>query len=261
MCVGRRAATISFVTKSRAAERLLAFSGVLFLALFAGGLLAADVLATTSFPEPSRPFGEVVAYFLGNPWPVRILSTCHAFAAIALLAFTAYAGAVLRRPDSDGLRRPTVTGFGGPTVTGSAGPTVGRSAWWRPPGARSRPACSCSTPPSSGPWRSRRPRPAPLWSRPCTTCPTSAAGWPWPCRSACSSPVCRRPAGKTGSSPGWLRWAGALAALETALYGATLLGAEGTWSPSGVLVVGAVLPLLWVGAASLVLARSVSRSP
>ena len=223
----------------------MAFSGVLFLALFAGGLLAADVLATNSFPEPSRPFGQVVAYFLDNAWPVRILSTCHAFAAIALLAFTAYAGAVLRRPDSDGLRR-TDGGALGMVATAGGAVAAGMllldaALFWtlaQPSAAASPPLVEALHDLSY-------------------ICGGVALALPLGLFIACLSAAGR----EQRLLPGWLRWAGALAALETALYGTTLLGAEGTWSPSGVLVVGAVLPLLWVGAASLVLARSVSRRP
>ncbi len=235
MWAGRRAATISSVTQSRAAERLLAFSGVLFLALFAGGLLAADVLATASFPEPSRPFTEVVAYFLDNAWPVRILSTCHAFAAIALLAFTAYAGSVLRRTESGGLG--VVAAAGGAVAAGML--LLDAALFWtlaQPSAAASPPLVEALHDLSY-------------------ICGGVALALPLGVFIACLSAAGR----EHRLLPGWLRWAGALAVLETFVYGTTLLGAGGTWSPSGVLVVGAVLPLLWVGAASLVLARSVSR--
>ncbi len=247
----------------------MAFSGVLFLALFAGGLLAADVLATTSFPEPSRPFGEVVAYFLGNAWPVRILSTCHAFAAVALLAFTAYAGAVLRRPDSDGLRRPDSDGLRRPDSDGLRRPDS--DGLRRTDGGALGMVATAGGAVASGMllldaalfWALAQPSAAA--SPPLVEalhdlsyiCGGVALALPLGLFIACLSAAGR----ENRLLPGWLRWAGALAALETALYGATLLGAEGTWSPSGVLVVGAVLPLLWVGAASLVLARSVSRRP
>lgn len=225
------------MTQSRAGERFLAFSGVLFLALFAGGLLAADVLATTSFPEPSRPFAEVVTYFLDNARPVRILSTCHAFAAVALLAYTAYAGSVLRRTDSGGFG--VVAAAGGAVAAGML--LLDAALFWtlaQPSAAASPPLVEALHDLSY-------------------ICGGVALALPLGLFIACLSAAGR----EHRLLPRWLQVVGAVAALETALYGATLLGAEGAWSPSGVLVVGAVLPLLWVGASSVVLARSVSLRP
>ncbi len=215
----------------------MAFSGVLFLALFAGGLLAADVLATSSFPEASRPYTEVVAYFLDNAGPVRILSTCHAFAAMALLAFTAYAGAVLRRTDGAGLG--VVATAGGAVAAGML--LLDAALFWTvasPSAAASPPLVEALHDLSY-------------------ICGGVALALPLGLFIVCLSAAGR----EYRVLPTWLRVAGVIAALETAVYGTTLLVAEGAWSPSGVLVAGAVLPLLWVGAASVVLARSVSRRP
>ena len=225
------------MTQSRAGERLLAFSGVLFLVLFACGLLAADVLATTSFPEATRPYDEVVAYFLDNAGPVRILSTCHAFAAMALLAFTAYAGAVLRRTDNGALG--VVAATGGGVAAGML--LLDAALFWTvasPSAAASPPLVEALHDLSY-------------------ICGGVALALPLGVFIACLSAAGR----EYRLLPRWLRVIGVLAALETLVYGTTLLAAEGTWSPSGVLVAGAVLPLLWIGAASLVLTRSVPRRP
>jgi hypothetical protein len=67
-----------------------------FVVLFAGGLIVADLVATTTFPTPTRPADEVVDYFAENRGAVRALATFHAFAALALLVFAAHLSTVLR---------------------------------------------------------------------------------------------------------------------------------------------------------------------
>ena len=215
----------------------MAFSGVLFLVLFAGGLLAADMLATTSFPEASRPFDEVVGYFLDNAGPVRVLSTCHAFAAMALLVFSAYAGGVLRRTDSGELGMVATAGG----AVAAAMLLLDAALFWTvasPSAAASPPLVEALHDLSY-------------------ICGGVALALPLGVFIACLAAA----GAERRLLPTWLRWVGAIAALGTVAYGTTLLAAEGAWSPSGVLVAGAVLPLLWIGAASLVLARSAARRP
>lgn len=77
-------------------DRALAGTGAVFVVLFAGGLIVADLIPTTTFPTPTQPADEVVAYFTENRGAVRALATFHAFAALALLVFAAHLSAVLR---------------------------------------------------------------------------------------------------------------------------------------------------------------------
>jgi hypothetical protein len=46
-----------------------------------------------------------------------------------------------------------------------------------------------------------------------------------------------------------------VAAVESILYGTTLAAWDGPWSPGGVLVVGAAIPVLWLLVTSISLFR------
>ena len=59
----------------------------------------------------------------------------------------------------------------------------------------------------------------------------------------------------TGLLPRWLAWVGVLAAAEGVVYWATVTGQSGAWSPSGVFVTAATVPLLWIAGVSAVLAH------
>jgi hypothetical protein len=59
----------------------------------------------------------------------------------------------------------------------------------------------------------------------------------------------------TGLLPRWLAWVGMLAGAEGVVYWATVTGQRGEWSPSGVFVIAAVVPLPRIAVVSAVLAH------
>jgi hypothetical protein len=216
---------------------MLAATGALFLGLFAAGLLAADLVATTSFPEPSRPIAEVVAYFGDNAGSVRALSTFHAFAAVALLVFTAYAATMVRKADDVGLA--SIALAAGAVAAGFL--LLDAALFW----ALASPAVAGDEQVVGG-----------LHAL-SYLCGGVMFALPLGVFIACVA----RSALDRHFLPRWLGWAGVVAAVEAGVYGTTLLGAGGAWSPAGVLVLAALLPLLWIGAVSLVMVRSAPQGP
>ena len=71
-------------------EAVWAASGAFAVALFAGGLLFGDVLATTNFPALNATPSHLREYFLRNSSEVRALSLFHLLAAAALAVFASY---------------------------------------------------------------------------------------------------------------------------------------------------------------------------
>lgn len=66
-----------------------AASGLAFVALFAAGLLFADVFADQTFPAQNSSIGEISTYFVRNGPEARTLAFFHSLAALALLVFVA----------------------------------------------------------------------------------------------------------------------------------------------------------------------------
>ncbi len=91
-------------------ETVWAASGAIAVALFAGGLLFGDLLATTNFPALNATPSQLREYFLRNIAEVRALSFFHLLAAAALAAFAAYLHARLR---SAGIRVAALALAGG----------------------------------------------------------------------------------------------------------------------------------------------------
>src|SRR5262245_20530305 len=69
--------------------RVWPISGLVFSALFAGGLLFADLIADRTFPRQGASTAEIVAYFSNNGPEARSLALFHSLAALALLVFVA----------------------------------------------------------------------------------------------------------------------------------------------------------------------------
>jgi hypothetical protein len=214
-------------------ERLLAATGLLFLALFACGLLLADVVADAAFPAPSQPLGEVAAYFGHNPTAVRGLSLFHALASLALLVFAAYVATVLRRAEADRQGALGTVAVVGGAVAG-AFLLLDASLFW-----------VLALPSTAG---------DPALLRALHALSYLAGGvalaFPMVAFIGASSLV----ALSTGLLPGWLAWTGLVAAVAGLAYATTLVAERGAWSPSGAYVL-AFPGLLWIVATSFVLVR------
>lgn len=93
--------------------RLLALSGLLFVAYFIAGLVLGGVLATSPFPMPDAPTAQTAGYYRDNVTALAVGGVFQGLSAIALLVFVrcvaAFAGRVTG--EKDALSRP-VLGFG-----------------------------------------------------------------------------------------------------------------------------------------------------
>jgi hypothetical protein len=216
------------VNESRWHDRLLAFSGLLFLGLFAGGLALADLLANATFPPPSATLDDIAAYFSQNGSAVRGLSVCHAFAALALMIFGAYL--------SHRVQREQQSAFGAIALVGSGAAGVflllDAAIFWvlaLPDVARD-----------------------PALMRALHGLSYLCGGVALALPLAALIGAVSLDAVRHRSLPRWLAWAGLVTTIDCLAYGTSLVAASGYWSPSG-LVLAAVLPLLWIFATSLVL--------
>lgn len=214
-------------------ERLLAATGLLFLALFACGLLLADVVADAAFPAPSQPLGEIAAYFSHNGTAVRGLGLFHGLASLALLVFAAYVADVLRRAEGDRHGALGTVAVVGGAVAG-AFLLLEAALFW-----------VLALPSTAGDLALLRALHALSYLS-----GGVALALPLVAFIGATSLV----ALSTRILPAWLAWAGLVAAVACLVYGTTLVAENGAWSPSG-LVLTALLPLLWIFATSAVLVR------
>ncbi len=90
--------------EQRDGNRLWAASGIAFVALFAGGIFFADVLAASQYPGFGMPDADIVSYFSESRFEMRALSLLHSLAAIALVVFAIHLWSVFSGPD-EGDRR------------------------------------------------------------------------------------------------------------------------------------------------------------
>lgn len=72
---------------------------MVFVGLFAAGLLFADVLASSVYPSFGAGDVEIVSYFRDSTLQVRALSLLHSLAAVALVIFAVHISSVIRRAD------------------------------------------------------------------------------------------------------------------------------------------------------------------
>jgi hypothetical protein len=216
------------VTDSVWHDRLLAATGLLFLAFFTCGLALADLLANTSFPPPSASLDDIAAYFSQNGGAIRGLSVCHAFAALALMLFGACLSYRIRRGQPSALGAIALIGGG---VAG-AFLLLDAAIFWV----------------LALPDVSRDPALLRALHGLSYLCGGVALALPLSSLIGAVSLDALR----TRSLPRWLAWAGLITSLDCVLYGTSLVAASGYWSPSG-LVLAAVLPLLWIFATSVAL--------
>lgn len=104
---------MSEVTVGTRRGRLLALSGLLFVAYFIVGLVLGGMLATSPFPMPDAPAAQTAGYYRDNVTALAVGGVFQSLSAIALLVFVrcvaAFAGRVMG--EKDALSRP-VLGFG-----------------------------------------------------------------------------------------------------------------------------------------------------
>jgi hypothetical protein len=210
-----------------------------FLVLFALGLLAADIVSGASFPGPSRTAAEVADYVTANRTEVRWLAFFHGFAALALMLFAVHVGDAIGRALPEDRPRRVIAVVGG-AVAGTF-LLLDAVLFW-------------------------------LLALPATSNDPAVLGAVHAFSYLCGGVALILPLGAfigvaswaaldAGYLPRWLAWIGVAATVEAVLYWATVTGERGAWSPSGVFVTLAVVPLLWIGAASVVLMRRAWRAP
>ena len=102
-------------------NRMSAATGLLFVSLFAAGLVFADVAASPPFYEvfPEGSSQEIHAYLGENRLAVRALSLSHFLAAIALVAFSASVRHIVTRREEGPGFLPALA-FGGGLVAATA---------------------------------------------------------------------------------------------------------------------------------------------
>ena len=213
---------------------MVAGSGAVFVLLFGVGIFVADLRA--SYPALSMTIDEIETYFAENRGAVRALGFFHAFAAVSLLVFGAHVGARLRAA-ADSRTLPDVALGGG--VTAAAMLFLDAMLFW-----------TLAAPPS-------QPADAALL-RSLHTLSYLAGGAILVLPLAVFIGAVSAAALRAGLLPRWLAWWGVVATVESLLYGSTLATWTGPWSPGGVLVVGAVLPIGWILVASISLFRNPS---
>lgn len=74
-----------------------AVTGALFVGLFGLGFLISNVLATAMYPSPFDSAAKIEGYFAANRGEEQALALVQALAAVALLTFSAYVAAFVRR--------------------------------------------------------------------------------------------------------------------------------------------------------------------
>jgi hypothetical protein len=208
----------------------LAASGAVFVGLFGAGILIADWSA--AYPNLSQPVAELHVYFTENVGAVRALGLFHAFAALALLVFGAHMAARLRgTPGAGSLPELALAGGTGAGIL----LLVDAMVFW-----------TLAAPSVAG---------DPALLRGLHTLSYLAGGVFLLLPLGAFIGVVSAVALRTGLLPRWLGWWGVAAAVESFLYGTTLVAWEGPWSPGGVLVVGAAIPVVWVLLTSISLFR------
>ena len=212
---------------------LPAATGLAFLGLFVPGLVAADLAATSTYPGPSRPLAEVVRYVNDNRTSIRWLAFFHGLAAMAFMLFAVHVADTIRAfaPQARQARLVAV-------VAGAAAAIfllLDAVVFW------------LLVAPATG-------RNTDVLATVHTLsylCGGLALTLPLAAFIGTTSWVALR----AGFLPRWLAWVGIAAAVEGVAYWATVTGERGVWSPSGVFVTLAVVPLWWIAAVSTALIR------
>ena len=212
-------------TRAGLADRLWAVTGLGFVVLFVGGVVAAG-----DFPAADVPIAELEAYTGAHRPGLRALGACHAAAAVALLVFAAR----VRHQLAGGPDGLVALGFGGATLASGALLASALLFW-----TLADPGLAGTAPVLRAVHRL-----------------SGLAGGVAILLGlglfiGCTGLIGRR----TGVLPGWLGMSGLAVALVGTASCASLVAAGGRWGPNGVIpVVGAMLSFLWILATSGVLA-------
>ena len=113
MNLRKKGTTMSGGTVGTRRGRLLALSGMFFVAYFIVGLVLGGVLATSAFPMPDAPAAQTAGYYRDNVSALAVGGVFQSLSAIALLVFARRVAAFARRVvgERDALPR-LVLGFG-----------------------------------------------------------------------------------------------------------------------------------------------------
>ncbi len=211
-----------------------ATSGLAFVALFLGGLVAADVLTGRPYPGIDEPVAQIGAYFSESGAEVRALSFLHSLAAVSLLAFAAYLRTVLGRGEREGSPLGALL-----SASGAMAATfllLSALLFW----ALARPATAADHD----------------VARALFDLSYLAGGLGLLLSLAAFIGASAVLALRTRLLPLWIARAGVATAVVSLLAAPTLLAERGAFGPGGVIVTAALPAFLWITAASIALGRS-----
>jgi len=209
---------------------LLAASGLLFVALFAAGLLAGNLLSDGAYVTPFGSDKEIERYFASNRDSVRVSGLLQVLSAVSLLPFAACVSALARRASREESPLPSLSLVGG-ALAAAFLLLSGLLSW-----VLSRPATSevVSLLRTVQDLAFLVGGPAHVVSLAALTGAGSLAAL------------------GTGSLPRWVAWMGIAAAVVSLLCVVSLL-----WTPASVLIpLGRLLSFVWIVNVSLVLVRT-----